>query len=150
MYVNVKLVLQGQLDACNSLRDCSTLYQSQTFSYQSDYDTLDKSIQSSRHVDVFKVWLMWRAKGPQGYQAQIEQLMDLSRYDSNSNTTFCLCLDVLIVWKEEAMFYNPVKNFPGHFRHVRVALDLSLTINSLLVWNSFLIICLYSHVHVKR
>jgi len=47
-----------------------------------DYDSVDKSIQSSRHVDVFKVWLMWRAKGPQGYEAQIEQLMDLSRYDS--------------------------------------------------------------------
>jgi len=37
-------------------------------------------------VDVFKVWLMWRAKGPQGYEAQIEQLMDLSRY--NSHLTF--------------------------------------------------------------
>lgn len=50
------------------------------------YDSVDKSIQSSRHVDVFKVWLMWRAKGPQGYEAQIEQLMDLSRY--NSHLTF--------------------------------------------------------------
>jgi len=73
------------LEACNSVRDSSTLFhQSDAFNVESDYDTVDKSIQSSRHVDVFKVWLMWRAKGQQGYEAQIEQLMDLSRYDSDS------------------------------------------------------------------
>jgi len=75
------LKLQGQLEACNSLRDCTSLYQSDVFNYETDYDTTDKAIQSSRHVDVLKVWLMWRAKGSQGYEAQIEQLMDLSRYD---------------------------------------------------------------------
>jgi len=76
-------ISQGLLEACNSVREAAGLYQSDVFNYQSDYDTVDKSIQSSRHVDVLKVWLMWRAKGPQGYEAQIEQLMDLSRYDSN-------------------------------------------------------------------
>jgi len=75
------------LEACNSLREGATsLYHA--FNYESDYDTMDKSIQSSRHVDVFKVWLMWRAKGPPGYEAQIEQLMDLSRY---------VCLRIIII-----------------------------------------------------
>ena len=77
------------MEACNSLRDGTSLYQSDVFNYETDYDTTDKAIQSSRHVDVFKVWLMWRAKGPQGYEAQIEQLMDLSRYDS-SVTVVCV------------------------------------------------------------
>jgi len=36
-------------------------------------------------VDVLKVWLMWRAKGAHGYEAQIEQLMDLSRYNNKLN-----------------------------------------------------------------
>jgi len=78
----VIICLQGQLEACNSLRYDASLYQSEVSYHESDYDTVDKSIQSSRHVDVFKVWLMWRAKGPQGYEAQIEQLMELSKYDS--------------------------------------------------------------------
>lgn len=30
--------------------------------YDVKYDTGDKTIQCGRHVDVFKVWLMWRAK----------------------------------------------------------------------------------------
>jgi hypothetical protein len=44
-----------------------------------DYDNVDKSIQGSRHVDVFKVWLMWRAKGPAGFERQIDQLMKMSK-----------------------------------------------------------------------
>ena len=63
------------------MRDSAGLYQPDVFNYETDCDSIDKSIQSSRHVDVFKVWLMWRAKGPQGYEAQVEQLMDLSGYD---------------------------------------------------------------------
>ncbi len=30
--------------------------------YDIGYDTGDKAMQCGRHVDVFKVWLMWRAK----------------------------------------------------------------------------------------
>lgn len=30
--------------------------------YDLSYDTGDKSIQCGRHVDVFKFWLMWKAK----------------------------------------------------------------------------------------
>ena len=30
--------------------------------YDVKYDTGDKTIQCGRHVDVFKLWLMWRGK----------------------------------------------------------------------------------------
>lgn len=30
--------------------------------YDVCYDTGDRTIQCGRHVDVFKLWLMWRAK----------------------------------------------------------------------------------------
>lgn len=30
--------------------------------YDIKYDTGDKTIQCGRHVDVFKLWLMWRCK----------------------------------------------------------------------------------------
>jgi len=104
-------ILQGALEACNSLRDAVGLYESDVFNFESDYDTVDKSIQSSRHVDVFKVWLMWRAKGPQGYEAQIEQLMDLSRYDSDV-TVICDCVSryycFMVAALEPANSFDPI------------------------------------------
>ena len=30
--------------------------------YDVNYDTGDKAIQCGRHVDIFKFWLMWKAK----------------------------------------------------------------------------------------
>lgn len=30
--------------------------------YDVSYDTGDKAIQCGRHVDIFKFWLMWKAK----------------------------------------------------------------------------------------
>ena len=30
--------------------------------YDLSYDTGDKALQCGRHVDIFKLWLMWRAK----------------------------------------------------------------------------------------
>jgi len=43
------------------------------------YDTGDKAIQCGRHNDIFKFWLMWRARGDFGFEAQIDYLMDMSR-----------------------------------------------------------------------
>jgi glutamate decarboxylase len=48
--------------------------------YDINYDTGDKTIQCGRHVDVFKVWLMWRAKGDIGFENQIDRLFDLARF----------------------------------------------------------------------
>lgn len=39
----------------------SYLFQQDKF-YDVSYDIGDKTIQCGRHVDVFKVWLMWKAK----------------------------------------------------------------------------------------
>jgi glutamate/tyrosine decarboxylase-like PLP-dependent enzyme len=44
------------------------------------YDTGDKAMQCGRHNDIFKLWLMWRSKGMDGYRLQINRLMQLARY----------------------------------------------------------------------
>ena len=48
--------------------------------YDISYDTGDKVIQCGRHNDIFKLWLQWRAKGNDGFEATIDQLMDLTAY----------------------------------------------------------------------
>uniref|UniRef100_A0A1I7ZXJ5 Glutamate decarboxylase 1 n=1 Tax=Steinernema glaseri TaxID=37863 RepID=A0A1I7ZXJ5_9BILA len=48
--------------------------------YDVSYDTGDKAMQCGRHNDIFKLWLMWRSKGMEGYRAQINRLMDLTAY----------------------------------------------------------------------
>lgn len=52
--------LQGLLKECNGL-GADYLFQ-QDKPYDVSYDTGDKSIQCGRHVDAFKLWLMWKAK----------------------------------------------------------------------------------------
>lgn len=52
--------LQGLLQECNEL-GAEYLFQTDK-PYDVSYDTGDKSIQCGRHVDVFKFWLMWKAK----------------------------------------------------------------------------------------
>jgi len=47
--------------------------------YDISYDTGDKAIQCGRHNDIFKFWLMWRARGDYGFEAQIDYLMDMTR-----------------------------------------------------------------------
>ena len=79
-----------------------------TYLFQQDkhydvfYDTGDKTIQCGRHIDVFKVWLMWRAKvinlswpanfiywnnfmylknkGDVGFENQVDKLFDLASF----------------------------------------------------------------------
>ncbi|VDM24706.1 unnamed protein product [Toxocara canis] len=48
--------------------------------YDVSYDTGDKAMQCGRHNDIFKLWLMWRSKGMEGYRKQINRLMDLAAY----------------------------------------------------------------------
>ncbi|KAK2142787.1 hypothetical protein LSH36_913g00015 [Paralvinella palmiformis] len=68
----------GLLAACNSLK-ANYLFQ-QDKHYDVAYDTGDKAIQCGRHNDVFKIWLMWRAKGDAGFASQIDSLMEKSSY----------------------------------------------------------------------
>lgn len=53
-------LLQGLLRQCNEL-GAEYLFQADKH-YDVSYDTGDKSIQCGRHVDAFKLWLMWKAK----------------------------------------------------------------------------------------
>ncbi|XP_010771194.1 glutamate decarboxylase 2-like [Notothenia coriiceps] len=51
---------RGLLQGCNEI-GATYLFQTDKH-YDVNYDTGDKSIQCGRHQDVFKLWLMWKAK----------------------------------------------------------------------------------------
>ncbi|XP_029139086.1 glutamate decarboxylase 1, partial [Protobothrops mucrosquamatus] len=69
---------KGLLQACNQLR-ADYLFQPDK-AYDTLYDTGDKTIQCGRHVDVFKLWLMWRAKGTGGFEILINKFLELAEY----------------------------------------------------------------------
>ncbi|KAM9677254.1 glutamate decarboxylase 1-like [Dama dama] len=69
---------KGLLGACNQMQ-AEYLFQPDKF-YNSNFDTGDKTIQCGRHVDVFKLWLMWKAKGTYGFEVQIDRYMELAKY----------------------------------------------------------------------
>ncbi len=48
--------------------------------YETSLDTGDKTIQCGRHVDIFKLWLAWKARGHQGYAEHIEDLLDKANF----------------------------------------------------------------------
>merc|ERR1712061_828834 len=84
--------LMGTLLQCSTfhlkekdiLADCNTMAARYLFRqdkhYDVSYDTGDKVIQCGRHNDIFKFWLMWRAKGKQGMGAQMDRMMGLTKY----------------------------------------------------------------------
>lgn len=49
--------------------------------YDIGYDTGDKVIQCGRHNDIFKLWLQWRSKGNDGFEALMDRLMELTQYE---------------------------------------------------------------------
>ncbi|KAF4788489.1 Glutamate decarboxylase 2 [Turdus rufiventris] len=69
---------EGLMQSCNQMH-ASYLFQ-QDKHYDLSYDTGDKALQCGRHVDVFKLWLMWRAKGTTGFEAQIDKCLELAEY----------------------------------------------------------------------
>uniref|UniRef100_A0A8C4Q4U5 Glutamate decarboxylase 1 n=1 Tax=Eptatretus burgeri TaxID=7764 RepID=A0A8C4Q4U5_EPTBU len=69
---------EGLLLSCNQM-SAKYLFQSDK-QYDTSYDTGDKVIQCGRHVDIFKFWLMWKAKGTVGFEAQINKCLELSEY----------------------------------------------------------------------
>lgn len=56
----VECLFQGLLKAANQMQ-AEYLFQ-QDKAYDVSWDTGDKTIQCGRHNDIFKLWLMWRAK----------------------------------------------------------------------------------------
>ncbi|XP_043922084.1 glutamate decarboxylase 2 [Protopterus annectens] len=69
---------EGLMQNCNQMQACYLFQQDKH--YDMSYDTGDKALQCGRHVDVFKLWLMWRAKGTTGFEAQVDKCLDLSEY----------------------------------------------------------------------
>uniref|UniRef100_A0A4W4DN73 Glutamate decarboxylase 3 n=1 Tax=Electrophorus electricus TaxID=8005 RepID=A0A4W4DN73_ELEEL len=69
---------KGLLQKCNQL-SAEYLFQMDKH-YDTSYDTGDKTIQCGRHVDVFKLWLMWKAKGLEGFKAQIDHCLENAEY----------------------------------------------------------------------
>ncbi|XP_048366562.1 glutamate decarboxylase 2 isoform X2 [Sphaerodactylus townsendi] len=69
---------EGIMQSCNQMH-ASYLFQ-QDKHYDLSYDTGDKALQCGRHVDVFKLWLMWRAKGTTGFEAHIDKCLELGEY----------------------------------------------------------------------
>jgi glutamate decarboxylase len=68
----------GLLISCNQM-SADYLFQTDK-SYDVCFDTGDKVFQCGRHNDIFKFWLMWRAKGTEGFEKQMNRLMDLTAY----------------------------------------------------------------------
>ncbi|KAF3698857.1 Glutamate decarboxylase 1 [Channa argus] len=69
---------RGLLQECNEL-GADYLFQRDK-PYDVSFDTGDKSIQCGRHVDVFKFWLMWKAKGSEGFGSQVNKCLENAEY----------------------------------------------------------------------
>ncbi|XP_019345864.2 glutamate decarboxylase 1 isoform X1 [Alligator mississippiensis] len=69
---------KGLLQACNQM--CAGYLFQPDKQYDVTYDTGDKTIQCGRHVDIFKLWLMWKAKGNQGFDILISKFLELADY----------------------------------------------------------------------
>ncbi|XP_068459729.1 glutamate decarboxylase 1 isoform X2 [Clinocottus analis] len=69
---------RGLLQECNDF-GAEYLFQTDK-NYDVSYDTGDKSIQCGRHVDVFKFWLMWKAKGSEGFGSQVNKCLENAEY----------------------------------------------------------------------
>uniref|UniRef100_A0A665VMJ8 Glutamate decarboxylase 1 n=3 Tax=Echeneis naucrates TaxID=173247 RepID=A0A665VMJ8_ECHNA len=69
---------RGLLQGCNSM--CAGYLFQPDKQYDVTYDTGDKAIQCGRHVDIFKFWLMWKAKGTIGFEQHIDKCLDLSAH----------------------------------------------------------------------
>lgn len=74
----IHLKEDGILLSCNQM--CAEYLFQQDKHYDVSFDTGDKVPQCGRHNDIFKLWLMWRAKGTSGFEKQIDHLFDLTDY----------------------------------------------------------------------
>lgn len=69
---------EGILQDCNSAKAAYLFMDDKC--YDTKYDTGDKSIQCGRKNDVFKFWLLWRARGDEGFEKFIDRIMELTYY----------------------------------------------------------------------
>lgn len=85
---------KGILASVNKM-NASYLFQKDKL-YDVKYDTGDKTIQCGRHIDAFKCWLMWRSKGDDGFEEQIDMLWhlaDLLVKEVNARPNFEMVMD---------------------------------------------------------
>ena len=61
LFMKNLFLAQGLLNACNRA-DAKYLFQKDKKLYDISLDTGDKTIQCGRPNDIYKLWLMWRAK----------------------------------------------------------------------------------------
>ncbi|XP_065166336.1 glutamate decarboxylase 2 [Atheta coriaria] len=68
----------------NLMHECNSAAASYLFQqdkhYDVRYDTGDKSIQCGRKVDAFKLWVMWKARGDDGFSSYIDNVIESARY----------------------------------------------------------------------
>lgn len=69
---------KGLLHECNS-STAHYLFQQDKF-YDTSYDTGDKSVQCGRKVDVFKFWLMLKARGLDEFECLMDNAMAMAKY----------------------------------------------------------------------
>eukprot|EP00105_Crassostrea_gigas_P004872 XP_011418227.1 PREDICTED: cysteine sulfinic acid decarboxylase [Crassostrea gigas] len=69
---------KGLLEQCHSA-NASYLFQQDKF-YDVSYDTGDKSIQCGRKNDVLKLWIMWKNKGDEGFERDIDNQFECAKY----------------------------------------------------------------------
>ncbi|XP_073490014.1 glutamate decarboxylase 1-like [Aquarana catesbeiana] len=74
----LEIPLPGILQGCNQM--CAGYLFQQDKQYNISYDTGDEAIQCGRHVAIFKFWLMYKAKGTEGFEQQINKCLELSEY----------------------------------------------------------------------
>lgn len=74
----LSVCVQGLLISCNQM-SAEYLFMTDKL-YDISYDTGDKVIQCGRHNDIFKLWLQWRAKGTEGFEHAMDNLMDLTQH----------------------------------------------------------------------
>ncbi|KAJ9575200.1 hypothetical protein L9F63_025847, partial [Diploptera punctata] len=69
----------GSVESSQAIGCTTTMFCKDKF-YDTAYDTGDKYLQCGRRADVFKFWLMWKAKGTLGFEKHVDAIMDCASY----------------------------------------------------------------------
>jgi len=73
------LLKDGSIATDTHATRATYLFQQDKF-YEAAFDTGDKHIQCGRRADVLKFWLMWKAKGTNGFEEHIDHIFSLSKH----------------------------------------------------------------------
>uniref|UniRef100_A0A8C8DUK9 Glutamate decarboxylase 2 n=1 Tax=Oryzias sinensis TaxID=183150 RepID=A0A8C8DUK9_9TELE len=96
---------EGLMQNCNQMHACYLFQQDKQ--YDLSYDTGDKALQCGRHVDIFKLWLMWRAK-VEALQGFLHNKNATRTWSKNTKTKFSLEIKLVFI-----MNYHPHELLPN-------------------------------------